>query len=130
MQGRYELLHLLGSLGDDARTQRLVDRRVAHVAIEHRLVHEVEQNEARISTSTGEQHSALNRRLGRISAANKNEYLSEHAAHPPAAAVRPAIRITTYASSPMRRDAPTWRYVFVLSDARRPLYLEWHSTER
>ena len=50
MQGRYELLHLLGSLGDDARTQRLVDRRVAHVAIEHRLVHEVEQSETCIST--------------------------------------------------------------------------------
>ena len=48
-KGRYELPHLLGSLGDHARTQRLVDRGVAHIAIEHRLVHEVEQRETCIS---------------------------------------------------------------------------------
>ncbi len=50
-------------------------------------------------------HGALNRGLGRISAAHENEYLSEHGLilRPQRS---PAIRITTYAASPC---APTSR---------------------
>ena len=66
--------------------------------------------------STGEQGRALNRRLGRVSAAHQDEYLSEHTAHPLAAAVAVPfglVRTRVTKNDPRLRDG----YVFVLSDA-------------